>query len=1098
MATFDIRLFGAIEIRRDGLLLTDFRSQKALVLLAYLICENRPVTRDFLAGLAWPEMEQSQALGLLRRSLHDLNNQLPDCLATERRTVHFSPTTPTTVDIQTFTTLMAANDLDGWTTAAACYRAPFLQGIYVDDAPELENWLLRTQEHWQQVAMQALEQIIQHHTESSAYALALRYVQQLLALAPWREEAQRQAMLLLARTGQVSAALAQYERCRQILQTELAVAPDPETEWLYTRLKAVAHLPPPNLPASTTPFIGRAEELTDLVRLLANRSSRLITLLGPGGIGKTRLALAVARHVITEQQRVFLHGVHFVALADTDTAAQFVSTLAQALALTVQPQSPAADQVYHYLRDKELLLVLDNFEQLVEGACLAFVTKLLQTAPDVKLLITSRVRLNLQGEQLYWLQGLHFPAAQANREPLPLTDLGQYSGMQLFLEASRRVQPDYLLTQENATAIGTICQLVQGMPLAIELAAAWICLLPPAEIVAEISRNLDFLASEMHDLPLRQRSMRVVFDTSWRLLRPDEQVVLQQLAVFHGGFTRAAAQSVTGASLPLLMSLVHKSFLSKSTTDRFEIHELVRRYATDKLVQTADKSTAVRDRHTTYYAAYLAQFPSGWGRAAQPDVVAFLHDLANLRAAWLWAVDQLQVEPLAQMMNKLAHFYDVYRPKPDGEAIFRPAAEKLLATVVLATASLNTLHVYATVCLYLAEILMELSRSAEAERWSQRSLLGWQQLAHLGQDTKVRQTMTLRNLGRLAFATHRRRAYTLFQDGLALAQTVDNLLTRSTLLNDLADASWCLGHYREAQQWSEQNLALQPRLNNKVAQAWAFNVLGIITLHRGATAEAERLQRDSLQLFQAVGDPGGAAHALTHLGITLVWAGKTAAGERILAERILRYRETLTQDYLALAHQGWSEAWLHLGDYARAQQQATTALALVRDLNQPYPTGLALLTLGQAYLALGLVQEGHAALQESVAIFQALEQQGALGWALAALGYSTLRLGDAGQAQQHLGHALQIAIETTVFFPLLMAFPALALLQLDQGRQAQAEALYTQVAQFPLVATSRWFADVAGHRLAPMATTPTVAGLPAVDQSVDLWKTAETLLQRLQ
>ena len=741
MATFDIRLFGAIEIRRDGLLLTDFRSQKALVLLAYLICENRPVTRDYLAGLAWPEMAQSQALGLLRRSLHDLNSKLPGCLAIDRRTVHFSPTTPTTVDIQTFMTLMAANDLDGWTTAAACYRSPFLQGIYVDDAPELESWLLHAQEQWQQVAMQALERLIQHHTESSAYALALGYVQQLLALAPWREEAQRQAMLLLARTGQVSAALAQYKRCRQILQTELAVEPAPVTEQLYTRLKAIAHLPPPNLPVATTPFIGRAAELTDLVHLLAHPSSRLLTLLGPGGIGKTRLALAVASQVITAQQRVFLHGVHFVALADTDTAAQFVSTLAQALALTVQPQSPAADQICHYLRDKELLLVLDNFEQLLDDTSLAFVTKLLQTAPDVKLLLTSRVRLNLQGEQLYWLQGLHFPIAQANREPLPLTALRQYTGIQLFIEATQRVQPAYRLTEEDARAIAAICQLVQGMPLAIELAAAWMSILTPADIAAEISRNLDFLAGEMHDLPLRQRSMRAVFDTSWRLLQPDEQVVIQQLAVFHGGFTRAAAQSVTGATLPLLMSLVHKAFLSQSMTARFEVHELVRRYATDKLMQTADKSTALRDRHTTYYAAYLAQLPSGWGRAAQPDAAAFLQELANLRTAWLWAVAQLQVEPLAQMMNKLAHFYDIYRPKPEGEAIFRPAAEKLLATVVLATAALNTLNVYATVCLYLAEILMELSLSTEAELWSQRSLLGWQQLAHLGQDTKQRQSI---------------------------------------------------------------------------------------------------------------------------------------------------------------------------------------------------------------------------------------------------------------------------------------------------------------------------------------------------------------------
>ena len=275
MTAFDIRLFGAIEIRRDGALLTDFRSQKALILLAYLICENRPVTRDYLAGLGWPEMEQSQALGLLRRSLHDLNSQLPGCLQMDRRTVHFSPNTPTTIDIHQITDLIMLNELDGWAAAAAFYRAPFLHGIYVDDAPELESWLRHEQERWQQMAIQTLQRLTQHHTETAAYALALGYVQQLLALEPWREEAQRQAMLLLARTGQISAALAQYERCRQTLQAELAVEPDPETERLYAKIKAMAHRPSLNLLTATTPFIGRAEELAELIGCIPNLGERV-------------------------------------------------------------------------------------------------------------------------------------------------------------------------------------------------------------------------------------------------------------------------------------------------------------------------------------------------------------------------------------------------------------------------------------------------------------------------------------------------------------------------------------------------------------------------------------------------------------------------------------------------------------------------------------------------------------------------------------------------------------------------------------------------------------------------------------------------------
>ena len=424
-----------------------------------------------------------------------------------------------------------------------------------------------------------LHRLIDEHMAQVAYEPALRYLQQVLDLEPWREEAHRQAMLLLARTGQFSAALLQYERCHQILATELAVEPAHETELLYARIKAVANAPPSALPAPPTPFIGRTEDLTELTRLLADRKVRLITLVGAGGMGKTRLALEVARQVVNEQLRIFLHGVVFVPLVSIDTTAQVISALAQALAFTLQPQSPPEEQLLHYLRDKEMLLVLDNFEQLAEAAPFALLAKLLQRAPTVKLLITSRIRLNLQGEQLYWMQGLQVPALQSTAVPLHLDDIVKYSGVQLFIETVQRVRPGYPILANELLAIATICQQVQGMPLAIELAAAWTNVLAPAEIASEIGRNLDFLASEMVDLPLRQRSMRAVFDASWRHLTPTEQIVFRQLSVFRGGFTRAATQVVTGATLPVLLNLIHKSFLQRTPDERYQIHELLRQFA---------------------------------------------------------------------------------------------------------------------------------------------------------------------------------------------------------------------------------------------------------------------------------------------------------------------------------------------------------------------------------------------------------------------------------------------------------------------------------------------------------------------------------------
>lgn len=366
-----------------------------------MICVDRPVTREHLAGLAWPDGEQSQALGLLRRTLHDLNSKLPGCLVMDRRTVHFQPAAPVTIDVRHFAELAASGDPSAWAQAVDLYRAPLLEGIFLDDAPDLESKLLREQEHWQQQAVQLLEHLIAQHTATAAYAVALPYARRLVALEPWREEAHYQVMLLLARTGQIGAALAQYGVCRRTLAAELSVEPAQRTQSLYARLQAAAQHPLHNLPTLATPFVGREEELAQLTRLLATPHCRLVTVLGVGGIGKTRLVIELARRVASDRMRMFLHGVLFAPLVGVDTAAQMTVTVAQALGLSLQGCDAPDPQILSELRDKELLLVLDNVEQLLGEQSLAFLLQVLAEAPEVKLLITSRTRLGLHSEQLY-------------------------------------------------------------------------------------------------------------------------------------------------------------------------------------------------------------------------------------------------------------------------------------------------------------------------------------------------------------------------------------------------------------------------------------------------------------------------------------------------------------------------------------------------------------------------------------------------------------------------------------------------------------------------------------------------------------------------
>ena len=351
-----------------------------------------------------------------------------------------------------------------------------------------------------------------------------------------------------------------------------------------------------NLPALTTGFVGRENELAELLRLLASPTSRLVTLLGPGGVGKTRLALEAAAAV----EPAFLNGVWLAQLAGVDNPAALPWSLADAVGLALAGAEPPEVQLLNFLRHRELLLVLDNFEHLIGKAALDLVWRILQQAPAVKFLITSRERLNLAAEWLVDLAGLPFPAGNGRG------DAQAYPAVQLFVRRSHRVRPDFVLDAGAGEAVARICQLTEGLPLAIELAAAWMRTLPPAQIVEELARGLALLASTAHDIPERHRSMAAVFEHSWTLLDNEAQMALAQLSVFRGGFDQAAAQAVAHAGLPLLQALVDRSLLRMDDTGRFDMHPLVRQFAGDRLSQSP-QATAARSRHAQHFAGLTGQ-----------------------------------------------------------------------------------------------------------------------------------------------------------------------------------------------------------------------------------------------------------------------------------------------------------------------------------------------------------------------------------------------------------------------------------------------------------------------------------------------------------
>ena len=389
---------------------------KTRALLAYLAANPGPQSRHTLMGLLWGDLPEANARRNLRRALWNLRRQLPagspPPILAGRETIGFNRQTSYWSDVETFEAACARldpvseaspsePDLDELGADIDLYEGEFLAGLFVNGALAFEEWVLAERQRLHVLAMRALQHLVEGYASQDRIGLALRYARRLLALDPWLEEAHCWLMRLLARSGRRAAALAQYEACKRVLGEELGVEPAQETQALYEQIRAQAFEPPAsNLPASTTPFVGRARELTEIAGLLADADCRLLTLTGLGGVGKTRLA----REVAAQQVAAFGHGVHYIALSAVSAPERIAAALAQSFNLPLLGASDPKSVLLAYLRQKQMLLVLDGFEHLLEGATL--LTDILQAAPRIKMLVTSRERLNLRGEWVYPLAGL--------------------------------------------------------------------------------------------------------------------------------------------------------------------------------------------------------------------------------------------------------------------------------------------------------------------------------------------------------------------------------------------------------------------------------------------------------------------------------------------------------------------------------------------------------------------------------------------------------------------------------------------------------------------------------------------------------------------
>jgi DNA-binding SARP family transcriptional activator/predicted ATPase len=1145
----EIQTLGRIGIRLDDRPIGDTLARKTAGLLYYLAATGVVHSRVALAGLLWGEALESNARAYLRQALAELRRVVAPYLIIARRTVAIEPGAPFWLDVASFEhhfqharrmheSPMPPADVAALAKAVELYRGDFLEAFHVRRAPAFEEWVLLTRERLRLRAIRAFYALSSHYAARRELDPAIDYTARLLELEPADEGVQRQMMSLLAHAGQRGAALHQYELCRRALRDLLGIDPDDETVALYERIRSAKEgvianerfLQPAgknNLPTALTPLIGRQEELTSLKARLRDPTCRLLTLMGPGGCGKTRLALAAATDLVTEQALGgdrFRDGVFLVSLEPLESVESIVPALARALGVAFHHIGDHKEQLLNYLRGRRLLLVLDGFERLVFGdspsspmagqgvegpKAAVLVTEILQTAPHVTLLITSRSRINLGCEQLLPLAGLKCPTRDGD------VDMATVGAVQLFVAAVRRVQPGFEPCASDLDHIARICNKVDGCPLAILLAAGWSHILTPAEIATRLSgataaadvRALDFLQADWVDMPERHRGMRAVFDHSWRLLSQRQRDILTACSVFRGPFSLDAAKHVSGASVQDLLALAEKSMIYRSTDGRFGFHALLRAYAAEKLREIPIAEQAAVDRFCVHYAERL----SGWALALTgPRLDTALTelglDIENVRAAWQWAARQQLTSWYDRAMDALCYFYKWRGQYREGNQACEIVVRKLSAA--MGGSSVGQPDGLSTECGRRRVLSRALTwqgvfqwRLGQAERACASMARGREILHSPDQaccDTRREMAFNCWRSGRVMFDIARDQAAPLYEISLGYYRDLGDRWALANVLDDLSWVARYRGDYDAESRYATESLAVRRALGDRRGESRALRAQSCVAYLRGHVVEAERLIRESASIPLENGNQGEVADRQSGKGWVLGMVGRFQEAQALLDESVGIWRDLGITKMVTIIGIPLGFVELHLGDYARARLLIRKGLDVADEIGDRGRTGLGLFALSWVALAEGAFAEAEASLQQSLAIFQEQGQCDEIGQARALRGYSALGRSQLDQAKQHLCAAIGIGIQLRAFLPLLFAVPAVAWLAAVDGDSVRALELHSLASRYRFVAHSRWFADVVGKHIRAAAEAlpdDLVCAARKRGRAQDLWETAEACLE---
>ncbi len=968
--------------------------RKSFALLAYLATNRRVSQRQALMTLLWPDTEPTLAYSYLRREIAVLRRALgSDWLLVDRDSVGLSEQEKFWLDVHQFRHNLDLCAHHGHPVASVCprcmkpltrvvelYKGDFMSGFSFKDSPNFDDWRFFESEQIRNDLVGALSRLVEGYSAQQNFQAALQGARFWLELTPWHEPVHQELMRLYAWSGNKAAALRQYDTCITVLESELSQTPDADTNALYEAIRSNM-LPSPavglfepnlgtidvvdvqqsapgsrhddtgsepevttdealshparmrqrhNLPVHTTPFVGRNQELTTIDRLLRTEPTcRLLTLVGPSGIGKTRLAVEAAFRAVD----AFTDGAYVVALNNISSIPMLIQTIATSIGLELQRKTDPKIQLFDYLREKSILLMLDNFESVLthgtpseEGAQPGgdtFLIELIEQAPGAKVLVTTLERLNLQTEWVLPVEGLAYPAIDGATERLRvdnMTDLPEtwqdYGAVRLFLLYLERTYPEGKIDHSDQVAVIKICQMVEGSPLALELAAAWTRVMSLADIAAEIFHSLMFLPVKARDIPERHRSIAALFENSWQLLSEDERDAVGKLAYFRGGFSWAAAAQVAEVDLGTLASLIDKSMVHSDRAGRYHIHEILRQCAIERMEQSPEQQRAVLARHCSYYAAFLRSRSDQLKEITRRSAAdAILLEIDNVRAAWQWAVEHAKLAEIGQSILPLSRLYAIQGWVFEGEHMFRIAAETLSTGHPPAEGQTELgflqgrlairqgyfayrLGQYQQAKQLLADGIELLGRNREVDspRQALDVALGLRYLGAIARRSSDYQlaekhcrasleifeaaryldgiAWTLQHLAIIAAEqSDLEQARDLFQAARDTYRQLNDPYGLADVLNNLGNVAEQLGETKVARQRHRECLATRRRLNDRRGISTSLNNLGYVEYKLGEYGEAKQHLLECLELQKEFGERDLLVNCLSNLGATMVALG---------------------------------------------------------------------------------------------------------------------------------------------------------------------------------------------------------------------------------